>query len=117
VSVARIKIVALLAVASLTACVSPAPTSSGDDLSAASASGRAFAEQTCASCHAIENEAAISPHPAATPFEAVANTPGMTAIALNAWLHSAHPSMPNVAATHDQTDDLWAYLMTLRDQR
>ncbi len=39
----------------------------------------------------------------------------MTRIALNAWLHTGHPTMPNVQVDQGETDDLWAYLLTLRD--
>jgi mono/diheme cytochrome c family protein len=83
--------------------------------SAEAARGRIIAEERCATCHAIDNNAPESPNLAATPFEVIAATPGMTNIALNAWLHSAHPSMPNVPANQDETDDLWAYLITLRE--
>lgn len=78
--------------------------------------GLMLAETVCAACHAISAGDAVSPNPNATPFAAVANTPGMTRIALNAWLHSSHPTMPNLLVSQDQTDDLWAYLLTLRQR-
>lgn len=77
--------------------------------------GRTFATRICAECHAVADGEPASPNFSATPFETIANTPGMTRIALNAWLHTGHPTMPNVQVDQDETDDLWAYLLTLRD--
>ena len=100
----------------LSACASPeAPI--GSLLSAEAARGRVIAEERCSSCHAINNADLDSANLAATPFDVIANTPGMTNIALSAWLHSAHPTMPNVPATQEETDDLFAYLLTLRATR
>lgn len=76
--------------------------------------GRIYAEQTCAQCHAITSSAATSPLPEAPTFDQIANTPGMTRVALNAWLHSPHPSMPHIIVPPDKIDDLSAYLMTLK---
>lgn len=80
------------------------------------AHGLTLAETICAACHAIGLGEAASPNPGATPFAVVANTPGMTSIALNAWLHTSHPTMPNLRINQDQTDDLWAYMLTLRER-
>jgi mono/diheme cytochrome c family protein len=79
--------------------------------------GLRYAEQNCASCHAITVGAATSPVPEATPFDTIANTPGMTRIALNAWLHTSHPSMPNFIIDQAHIDDVSAYLETLKRDR
>jgi mono/diheme cytochrome c family protein len=76
--------------------------------------GLRYAEQNCASCHAVAAGQSLSPNPSAPAFDAVANTPGMTGIALNAWLHTPHPSMPNLIVDPDRIDDLSAYLATLK---
>jgi mono/diheme cytochrome c family protein len=76
--------------------------------------GLRYAEQSCASCHAVAAGQSLSPNPSAPAFDAVANTPGMTGIALNAWLHTPHPSMPNLIVDPDRIDDLSAYLATLK---
>lgn len=76
--------------------------------------GRAYAQQTCAGCHAIAADAAASPNPAAPAFQQIARTPGMTRVALNAWLHSAHPSMPHLIVDQSDIDNLHAYLESLR---
>lgn len=78
--------------------------------------GRLYAEQTCAQCHAIAAGAQTSPIPEAPAFQQIANTPGMTRIALNVWLHSPHPSMPQLIIDQDRVDDLAAYLETLEQR-
>ena len=47
-------------------------------------------------------------------FETVANTPGMTATALNAFLLTSHPKMPNLILSPEQSADVIAYILTLR---
>ncbi len=75
--------------------------------------GLVYAEQNCASCHAVRAAEMHSPDPRARPFDAIANTPGLTRTALNAWLHSSHTNMPNLIVDPDSVDDLHAYLATL----
>lgn len=77
------------------------------------ARGLAFAQGVCAACHAVTPGAA-SPNPAAPRFETIARMPGMNTMALNVWLHSAHPTMPNIAVTPAEAEDLSAYLQTLK---
>jgi len=79
-----------------------------------SALGYAYAEQNCASCHAIGAADTYSPDPLARSFDAIANTPGLTRTALNAWLNSSHTDMPNLIVDPDSIDDLHAYLSTLK---
>ena len=43
--------------------------------------GAAYAEQVCAACHAVLAGETYSPLPEATPFQTVANAPGMTEMA------------------------------------
>lgn len=77
--------------------------------------GRAYAEDVCAACHAIDKGATNSPNPQAPAFQAIANTPGMTRIALSAWMQSGHENMPELIVSPDHQDDLWAYLSTLKE--
>lgn len=102
------------------ACVgtqAQAPAASPPPDMAASASparGLAYAQDVCAACHAVEAGQTNSPNPQAPPFEVIANLPGMTPIALNAWLHSPHPSMPNIIVAPADRDDVAAYLNSLK---
>lgn len=76
--------------------------------------GLAYAEQTCASCHAVGPAEMHSPDPRARPFDSIANTPGLTRTALNAWLHSSHTNMPDLIVDYENVDDLHAYLLSLK---
>jgi len=108
----------LLAALALCACAShPAPPSVPGavvDVAGTPAVGLAYAERTCASCHAVGAGENWSPNPAATPFETIANTPGLTRAALSAWLYAPHPTMPDLIVEHERVDDLAAYLDTLK---
>lgn len=103
----------------LAACVSEPPPDTGGPAAQRTSAGMAsrglvYAEDNCASCHAIAAGEAVSPNPLAPPFEELAATPGMTSIALSAWMQSAHRNMPTLRVSQDHVDDLWAYLETLK---
>jgi mono/diheme cytochrome c family protein len=106
----------------LSACVSPPAATPAPPLvgeAGAASRGLAYARQNCADCHGVEADQTLSPLPQAPAFAELANTPGMTGTALNAWLHSPHESMPHLLIDPDHVDDLWAYMSSLetRDQR
>jgi len=50
--------------------------------------------------------------PAATPFDKIANI--KSAEALFAWMHSTHPTMPNIALKQEDLDDVIAYILSLK---
>lgn len=79
--------------------------------------GRAYAEQVCASCHAVLPTQSISPKPGIATFKVIANTPGMTALALAVWLQTPHRNMPNFVLAPDNMDDVIAYIVSLQDKR
>jgi hypothetical protein len=49
-------------------------------------------------------------------FREIANTPGMTATALQVFLTSSHPKMPNLTLSPEEKADVVAYILSLRDQ-
>jgi hypothetical protein len=56
--------------------------------------------------------------PAAAPtFRAIANTPGMTALALTVFLRTPHRNMPNLIISDSDRDNVIAYILSLRDKR
>lgn len=106
-----------LALAALTvACVSNLPASGQAfaDENGDPARGLAYVQDHCATCHGVRAEDAVSPIANAPRFQDVANTPGFTHIALNAWLHTSHPNMPDIIVDTARIDDIYAYLRTLR---
>jgi mono/diheme cytochrome c family protein len=78
--------------------------------------GLAYAEANCASCHAVAAGAAVSPLPEAPAFQTVANTPGMTGLALRVWLQSGHETMPHLMVEPEHADDVWAYIDSLKQR-
>jgi mono/diheme cytochrome c family protein len=64
--------------------------------------GFAYANQVCSECHA---------------FQVVADAPGMNEMALQVWFQSPHPSMPNLLLTAQQSDDLAAYILSLKQRQ
>ncbi len=79
------------------------------------AAGKAYAEQICAACHAVQPGERDSPLFEAPPFQDVAETPGMTELALSVWLQSSHPTMPNIILEPDDMRNVVAYIRSLED--
>lgn len=79
------------------------------------AAGHAFARVACKACHMVEPEER-SPRIIVTgpAFRDIANTPGMTAMALKVFLTSSHPKMPNLILTPEEAADVTAYILSLR---
>ena len=76
--------------------------------------GRSLARGVCAECHAVRARELRSPNAEAPRFATIASTPGMTAMALNAALHTSHRTMPNVVLDADETDNVVAYILSLK---
>ena len=81
------------------------------------ARGRAYAERICSECHAVRPDQALSPKFGVAPFKVIADTPGMTAMALSVWLRSTHRDMPNLIIPADDRDDVIAYIESLKAKR
>ena len=79
--------------------------------------GLAYARENCAGCHRVEVGGAISPSPVVPSFESIANTLGMTARALNVWMQTPHPTMPNLIIPTEERDNIISYIMSLRVKR
>ncbi|MGE3528146.1 MAG: cytochrome c [Methyloceanibacter sp.] len=77
------------------------------------AAGAAYARQVCAACHAVLANEQISPLPQAPTFQSVADTPGMTEMALTVWLQSSHPTMPNIVLEPNDLRNVVAYIRSL----
>jgi mono/diheme cytochrome c family protein len=77
--------------------------------------GRALAQRICAECHAVLPGDRRSPNEDAPPFTTIAATPGMTTIALTAALHTSHRTMPNILLQPNETADVIAYILSLKD--
>ena len=80
--------------------------------------GRVYAREVCSPCHAVTAEQASQRTIAIAPdLQSIANTPGMTVTALRAFLQTPHPKMPNLILTPEQSADVIAFLLSLRDRQ
>jgi mono/diheme cytochrome c family protein len=88
------------------------------------AAGRRLAQTWCANCHVVAPGGAAgaapgSPSPArandaAPTFPGIARLPSTTSMSLRAFLQTPHAAMPNYQLSHDELDDVVAYLLSLR---
>ena len=78
--------------------------------------GHAFAREACNACHMVEAEQRAPRLIVIGPaFRDIANTRGVTATSLRVFLWTSHPKMPNLILTPDETADVIAYILSLRD--
>jgi mono/diheme cytochrome c family protein len=78
------------------------------------AAGRQMAERWCSSCHVVGPTQQGGTSRGAPPFAAVANMPSTTAMALRVFLMTPHGRMPDLRLSHDEIDDIAAYILSLR---
>jgi len=77
--------------------------------------GRAFALQACALCHVVAPGQLTPPRLTTAPsFRAIANLPSTTALSLQVFLLSPHPTMPNLVLTDSEAADVIAYILSLK---
>ena len=84
--------------------------------------GHDVATRICASCHAVlRGQGTLEKPPplpfeeqVPLPFEEIANTPGITALSLFAWMTTSHPTMPDIVLPKDQLRDVVAYILSLK---
>jgi mono/diheme cytochrome c family protein len=79
--------------------------------------GLRFAQSVCAECHAVRDGERASPNAQAPTFTTVANTPGMNAMALEVWFQTPHPTMPNLKFSNQESDNVIAYILSLRKRQ
>ena len=77
--------------------------------------GASLAGSQCAECHAV-NKGERSPKVAVPTFSAIAATPGMTSLALEASLQTSHRQMPNLLIERADRADIIAYILSLKDK-
>jgi len=76
--------------------------------------GHALARKTCAECHHVEkNEKSPKLSPAKS-FQEIALNPARTALSLRVFLRTPHYRMPNFVLTEAETDNLIAYIHSLK---
>jgi mono/diheme cytochrome c family protein len=79
------------------------------------AAGHAFAREACNACHVVDAEQRARRLIAIGPaFRDIANTRGITPTALQVFLTTSHPKMPNLILTPEEMADVIAYILSLR---
>ncbi len=76
--------------------------------------GKRLALEWCAKCHVVAEDQATTTLAIGPPFTEVARTPGVTEFWLRAFLVTPHELMPNFILTPEETDDIVAYILTLK---
>jgi mono/diheme cytochrome c family protein len=97
-----------LVVASLAVPVKALAQSEGDP-----GSGRLLATKLCGSCHRVLPM--TFPDRADPPsFQSIADLPSTTGLSLNVFLHSNHRNMPDFMLSPADSNDLIAYILSLK---
>jgi mono/diheme cytochrome c family protein len=75
--------------------------------------GGQLARRWCASCHVVipDQKSAVIEAP---PFQTIARRPGFDAAKVTLFLRYPHPKMPDMGLSRDATEDLAAYIATLK---
>ncbi|HQT77907.1 MAG: hypothetical protein B7Z80_20860 [Rhodospirillales bacterium 20-64-7] len=76
------------------------------------AAGQALAAQHCVACHAVDRPTRPTQH--APSWQAIADMPSATSLSLHVFLRTSHPTMPNYRLGAKETDDVVAYILSLR---
>ena len=98
-----------LAGASIIAMSCAAPAHAQADVSL----GENLAHEVCSECHAVDPGVLQSPNPASPPFQTLADTPGMNALAIRVFLQSPHRTMPLFVLDAAEIDGVSAYILSL----
>ena len=102
------KITLLCAIAAVT-LVPQFPTFAQPAETTSISSGRHTVTTLCGPCHEISGKTKVGPS-----FQDIANLPSTTAISLKAFLRSNHSNMPNFIISSADTDDVIAYILSLK---
>ena len=84
----------------------------GQDLPGDVNSGKQIAAGWCAACHRVDSNAGIVD--GAPDFYSIAKLPSTTALSLKVFLETSHDQMPNFRLTRSETDDVIAYILSLK---
>jgi hypothetical protein len=76
--------------------------------------GQELAREVCGECHVVSKDDTSLVVSAAPSFETIANTPGMTDMALSATLQTSHPSMPDLVLGADDRENVIAFILSLK---
>ena len=105
---------------SLLAALSLAALGAGraaEDMLGSAEAGHELALNVCAECHWAAEDQFLIPESEAPSFFEIAANPARTAASIKVFLQTPHRTMPNLMLTPEETDDIIAYIMKLREQQ
>jgi mono/diheme cytochrome c family protein len=77
--------------------------------------GRQIATTLCSSCHRVLPM--TLPDKGDPPsFQSIADLPSTTGLSLKVFLRSSHKNMPNLILSEPESDDVTAYILSLKKQ-
>lgn len=76
--------------------------------------GEALARKSCTECHVVGRGELVGPYAEVPSFAAVARLPSTTEMSIRVFLRTPHPNMPNIKLTPKETDDVVAYILSLK---
>jgi mono/diheme cytochrome c family protein len=77
------------------------------------ASGRQIATNLCSSCHRVL-PMTLSDKGDPPSFQSIAELPSTTGLSLKVFLRSNHKNLPNLILSEAETDDVIAYILSLK---
>jgi mono/diheme cytochrome c family protein len=77
------------------------------------AAGRQIATRLCSSCHRVL-PMTLSDNADPPSFQSIADQPSSTGISLNVFLHSNHRNMPDFIIKSDESNNVIAYILSLK---
>ena len=89
-------------------------TPTAQELPGDPAVGGKLAREVCATCHIVSDDQLVDPDVGAPTFVEVVADPSVSELSLRAFLQTSHATMPNLILTPEETDDIIAYILTLR---
>ncbi len=89
-------------------------SAAAEELIGDAVAGAKLAEQDCTACHVVAADQTRQPVGDAPSFFEAAADPAATALGLRAFLQTSHTTMPNLKLTPEETDNIIAYIMTLK---
>jgi len=78
-------------------------------------SGQQIATKRCSSCHRVL-PMTLSDKADPPSFQSIADLRSTTGISLNVFLHSNHRNMPDFVVSSAESDDLIAYILSLKQK-
>jgi mono/diheme cytochrome c family protein len=79
------------------------------------ASGRQLATKLCSSCHRVLTMT-LADKADPSSFQSIADLPSTTGLSLNVFFHSNHKDMPDFILSRAVSDDLIAYILSLKQK-